>query len=260
MFAYFDKKQNFVRLNIDKKIKILYIDKANQEKKMTYKEKHLIPFIMAASMMTATMSCESNNQQDNDGNQTGLLDTTPVVKKDMYGNDVKLCQFNVPVYDADGNFNNQYVTTRAPVSDKNDIRSREKTFLIKTRINNDKELYWVKVYSDNTLVAQDGLVVYNGHLKFLAKNSRDSYLTEMYQKRQEEILIQQKLQTRTKRDSLVKGRKISVAEDDSVNINRDVEGNIFGTDVSHQADTRKDNVYSSEQFLDSLARMEQHQR
>ena len=125
---------------------------------MTFKEKHLLPLMMSAVVMTSCGDVKYHFSKDKEKDDTGLLDERPLNDSDKYGTSVVLAQVNIPVYDKKGNrLKDQYVLSRGlQKSSYESVQKFEKMSTKPVYLNGSGYLNYVKADDNNAIYTERG--------------------------------------------------------------------------------------------------------
>ena len=215
---------------------------------MTFKEKHLALLLAAASF--AAVSCNSDSSEKQEQKQElGLLDPTPVPSEDFYGHDEVLYHTNIRVYDNKQKaFSDKYILTRAPkVKAEWPERGNEPTKVIPTKYNGSTSTVLVEVYKkDNVLVDHRGLSVINGNLEVVDPVNWEQNVQENDRKQK----------NYAKSLTLPNGVRVAeyMSDNGSLEIVEQVDSMSVDSVVSDSSQTKADSltIFTEKQFLDSL--------
>lgn len=225
---------------------------------MKFKEKHLLPLMMAATVLTSCDDIKTTFSKDKH-NDLGLLDETPQKDADKYGTEVTLYQVDVPVYKKNGErLKNQYVLTRGlKQSSYTSVDRIENLQVKKVYLNGSNEANYVKVDARNAIYTKNGFcglfVDYNNKAvvvadKNVAQFSGDEDVREIRKANNSE---QRRNNKHIYNDTIENEREIP----DSIVENNTIDSVLTDTMTTDSVKTKS--TYTGKQFLDTLRTMRQ---
>ena len=152
---------------------------------MTFKEKHLLPLMMSAVMITSCGDVKSPFHNDRKKDNMGLLDERPLKDDDKYGADVVLCPVSIPVYNAEGKrLENQYVLTRGlQESSYESVMNIENMRIKQVYLNGSNQVSYVKADDNNAIYTERGFcglfIDYNKKAVVVADKNINQFTTNL---------------------------------------------------------------------------------
>ena len=229
---------------------------------MTFKEKHLLPLMMSAVMITSCGDVKNPFHGDKEKDNMGLLDDRPQKDNDKYGTKVLLYQVNVPVYNADGErLENQYILTRGLQKSSYESASEIKNMRTKpVYLNGSDAVCYVKVDSNNAIYTEQGFcglfIDYNKKAVVIADENIGKFVSLPKNKG---LSKQKSVENKTIRPHSEDKVNSNVTEVvDTLGGKKTKNLNTIDTTGTVGADSviRK-STYSEEQFLDTLRTLKQ---
>ena len=228
---------------------------------MTFKEKHLVPLLLAA---TLTTSCSEDKKiffKDKTPEGQGLLDERPLKENDKYNAAITLYQVNVPLYNRNGErLRGQYILTRGlQKSEYKSSQSLEEMAVKAVYINGSSDIHYVKVDNNNAIYTERGFcglfADYNKRAVVIADNNVSQFISELNVK---SITTSSRVETR-RNDNRQSVDIADIEKSDIIGSSEEVElsDSLVGDTVNVDSAVHK-KTFSDKQFLDTLKSMRQN--
>ena len=226
---------------------------------MTFKEKHLLPLMLTATM---AMSCGEAKvpflNNDNDNNK-GLLDERPQKDVDKYNTKVVLYQVDVPVYNEYGvRMEGQSVLTRGLNKSSYKSPQRVESMPVKqVYLNGSNKFSYVKADVNNAIYTKKGFsglfIDYNDRAVIVSDENISKFISSL----ESRSIAQRERNNEQKRTVEVNSEPI----DDAVK-HTAVKDTIASDSIEHNDTIKPDTVsvnstFTDTQFLDTLRTMRQ---
>ena len=226
---------------------------------MTFKEKHLLPLVIAA---TLTASCSDEKKifsKDKEPEVNGLLDERPLKDNDKYNVEVTLYQVDVPVYQKNGErLEGQYMLTRGlKTSSYESSQSVDEMSVKPVFINGSKEACYVKVDDNNAIYTERGFcglfVDYNKKAVIVSDANVAQFISELNVKN---INASSRSEIRRNNRNNAGFIDVEAIKSDSLDINvKRNDSLVVDTAKTDSVGSKK--MFSDKQFLDTLNNMRQ---
>ncbi len=229
---------------------------------MTFKEKHLVPLLLVA---TLTTSCSGDKKiffNDKTPEGKGLLDERPLKENDKYNVEVTLYQVNIPLYKRNGErLKEQYMLTRGLQKSKyKSSQSLEEMSVKAVYINGSNEVSYVKVDNNNAIYTERGFcglfIDYNKKAVVIADSNVSRFVAEMNVK---SMTPHSRAET-SRNDNRMSADIAEVEKSDSIgsaDVKVEKSDSLVGDTVNMDSSVHK-KVFSDKQFLDTLKSMRQN--
>ncbi len=229
---------------------------------MTFKEKHLVPLLLAA---TLTTSCSEDKRiffKEKTPEGQGLLYEGPLRENDKYNVEVTLYQVNIPLYKRNGErLKEQYMLTRGLQKSKyKSSQSLEEMSVKAVYINGSNEASYVKVDNNNAIYTERGFcglfIDYNKKAVVIADSNVSRFISEMNVKC---IASHSRAETR-RNDNRLSADIAEVEKSDSIgsaDVKVEKSDSLVGDTVNMDSSVHK-KIFSDKQFLDTLKSMRQN--
>lgn len=229
---------------------------------MTFKEKHLVPLLLAA---TLTTSCSEDKRiffKEKTPESQGLLDERSLKENDKYNTAITLYQVDVPLYKRNGErLKEQYMLTRGLQKSKyKSSQSLEEMSVKAVYINGSNEVSYVKVDNNNAIYTERGFcglfIDYNKKAVVIADSNVSRFVAEMNVK---SMTPHSRAETR-RNDNRMSADIADVEKSDSIgssDVKVEQKDSLLGDTVNIDSSVQK-KVFRDKQFLDTLKSMRQN--
>lgn len=230
---------------------------------MTFKEKHLLPLVLAATLTTSCSEDKKIFLKEKSPEINGLLDERPLKDNDKYNIEVTLYHVDVPIYEKNGERKaGQYMLTRGLKSSSYESsQSLEEMSVKPVYINGSKEACYVKVDNNNAIYTERGFcglfADYNNKAVIVADASVNQFVSELNVK---SINASSRSEIRRNENrnnaGIIDAETIKSEESDSLSIKTERCDSVAVDTVNTDSVMIK-KTFSGKQFLDTLNSMRQ---
>ena len=229
---------------------------------MTFKEKHLVPLLLAATLTTSCYGDKKIFFNDKTPEGKGLLDERPLRENDKYNTAITLYQVDVPLYKRNGErLKEQYMLTRGLQKSKyKSSQSLEEMSVKAVYINGSNEVSYVKVDNNNAIYTERGFcglfIDYNKKAVVIADSNVSRFVAEMNVK---SMTPHSRAETR-RNDNRMSADIADVEKSDSIgssDVKVEQKDSLLGDTVNIDSSVQK-KVFRDKQFMDTLKSMRQN--